>query len=116
MLSRKKRYRKNKRTIKALHGEAKSYYRRGEFTAAQAVYEQILSIDPNQEKAKLYVTKKLPPKIKLEIVAADKDVASIVTAIVANARTGEIGDGKIFILPIENAVRVRTGEEGEKAI
>ncbi len=57
-----------------------------------------------------------PPKIKLEIVAADKDVNGIVNAIVTNARTGEIGDGKIFILPVEGAVRVRTGEEGEKAI
>lgn len=57
-----------------------------------------------------------PPKIELEIVAADKDVGGIVNAIVTNARTGEIGDGKIFILPVEGAVRVRTGEEGEKAI
>ncbi len=57
-----------------------------------------------------------PPKIKLEIVAADKDVDGIVNAIVTNARTGEIGDGKIFVLPVEGAVRVRTGEEGEKAI
>ncbi len=57
-----------------------------------------------------------PPKIKLEIVAADKDVAGIVKAICDNARTGEVGDGKIFIMSIENAVRVRTGEEGEKAI
>ncbi len=57
-----------------------------------------------------------PPKIKLEIVAADKDVAGIVKAICDNARTGEVGDGKIFILPVESVVRVRTGEEGEKAI
>ena len=57
-----------------------------------------------------------PPKIKLEIIAADKDVDGIVNAIVTNARTGEIGDGKIFILPVESVVRVRTGEEGEKAI
>ena len=57
-----------------------------------------------------------PPKIKLEIVAADKDVNGIVKAIVANARTGEIGDGKIFVLPVESAVRVRTPEEGENAI
>ena len=57
-----------------------------------------------------------PPKMKLEIVAADKDVDGIVKAIVANARTGEVGDGKIFVLPVENVVRVRTGEEGEKAI
>ncbi len=57
-----------------------------------------------------------PPKTKLEIVAADKDVAGIVKAICESARTGEVGDGKIFIMPIDNAIRVRTGEEGEKAI
>ena len=57
-----------------------------------------------------------PAKIKLEIVTADKDVAGIVKAICENARSGEVGDGKIFILPIENVIRVRTGEEGEKAI
>ncbi len=57
-----------------------------------------------------------PPKMKLEIVAADKDVAGIVKAICDNACTGEVGDGKIFIMPIDNVIRVRTGEEGEKAI
>ena len=57
-----------------------------------------------------------PPKIKLEIVAADKDVDGIVKAITESARTGEVGDGKIFILPIEDVVRVRTGDKGESAI
>ena len=57
-----------------------------------------------------------PPKIKIEIVAADKDVEGIVNAIVTNSRTGEIGDGKIFILPVEGAIRVRTGDKGENAI
>ena len=57
-----------------------------------------------------------PPKIKLEIITADEDVAGIVQAICDNARTGEVGDGKIFIIPIENVIRVRTGEEGEKTI
>ena len=57
-----------------------------------------------------------PPKIKLEIVAADKDVDEIVKAITENARTGEVGDGKIFILPVETAIRIRTGEEGEGVI
>ncbi len=57
-----------------------------------------------------------PPKIKLEIVAADKDVAGIVKAICESARTGEVGDGKIFVIPVESVVRVRTGEEGEEAI
>ncbi len=56
------------------------------------------------------------PKLKLEIVVLDEDVAKTVNAISRNARTGEMGDGKIFILPVENAVRVRTGEDGGNAI
>ncbi len=57
-----------------------------------------------------------PPKIKIEIVVLDKDVAKTLNAIVRSAWTGEIGDGKIFVLPVEGAVRVRTGEKGENAI
>ncbi len=58
----------------------------------------------------------LLPKLKLEIVVQDKEVDAIVKAICDNARTGEIGDGKIFIIPVENAIRVRTGEQGNVAI
>ncbi|MEE8419473.1 MAG: P-II family nitrogen regulator [Dehalococcoidales bacterium] len=58
----------------------------------------------------------LLPKLKIELVVFDDDVNAAVNAIVRNARTGEVGDGKIFILPVENAIRVRTGEEGDKAI
>lgn len=58
----------------------------------------------------------LLPKLKIEIVVHDKEVDAIVKAIVDNARTGDIGDGKIFIIPVENAIRVRTGEDGEKAV
>ncbi|MBI2850210.1 MAG: P-II family nitrogen regulator [Chloroflexi bacterium] len=58
----------------------------------------------------------LLPKLKLEIVVQDKEVDTIVKAIIDNARTGEIGDGKIFIIPVENAIRVRTNEDGDKAI
>ncbi len=58
----------------------------------------------------------LLPKLKIELVVFDEDVGAAVNAIVRNARTGEIGDGKIFVLPVENAIRVRTGEEGDKAI
>jgi len=58
----------------------------------------------------------LLPKIKVEVVVIDEDVPKTVHAIVTNARTGEIGDGKIFVLPVEDAVRVRTGDEGENAI
>ena len=56
------------------------------------------------------------PKIKLEIVVLDEDVPKTLNAITKNARTGEMGDGKIFVLPVDDAVRVRTGEEGENAI
>ncbi len=58
----------------------------------------------------------LLPRIKMEIVVLDEDVAKALNAIVRSARTGEVGDGKIFILPVEGAVRVRTGNEGENAI
>jgi nitrogen regulatory protein P-II 1 len=58
----------------------------------------------------------LLPKIKIELVLIDEDVPVAINAIVRNARTGEIGDGKIFILPVENVVRVRTGDRDENAI
>src|SRR5882757_3741596 len=51
------------------------------------------------------------PKIKLEIVVADSDVESAVAAILKSAKTGKIGDGKIFVLPVEQAVRIRTDEK-----
>ncbi|OGX30243.1 MAG: transcriptional regulator [Omnitrophica WOR_2 bacterium RIFCSPLOWO2_12_FULL_51_24] len=56
------------------------------------------------------------PKIKLEIVTKDADVEKIVKAILSIARTGEIGDGKIFIYPVEDVIRIRTGEKGESAV
>ena len=56
------------------------------------------------------------PKIKVEVVVLDEDVAKILNAITSVARTGEIGDGKLFVVPVENAVRIRTGEEGDNAI
>ncbi len=56
------------------------------------------------------------PKLKLEIVILDRDVPQTLNAITKGARTGEIGDGKIFVLPVEGAVRVRTGDAGENAI
>ena len=58
----------------------------------------------------------LLPKLKVELVVLDEDVSKTLNAITAAARTGEMGDGKIFVLPVEDAVRVRTGEEGENAI
>ncbi len=56
------------------------------------------------------------PKVKVEVIVPDDQVEKIVEAIVAAAQTGRIGDGKIFILPIEDAIRIRTGERGENAI
>ncbi len=58
----------------------------------------------------------LLPKLKVEVVVLDEDVGKTLNALTRGARTGEIGDGKIFVLPVDNAVRVRTGEEGENAI
>ncbi len=58
----------------------------------------------------------LLPKAKIEIVAKDADVDKIVATIASIAKTGEIGDGKIFISDVQNAVRIRTGETGDKAL
>ena len=56
------------------------------------------------------------PKVKLEVIAADDKVADIVAAIEKAAKTGRIGDGKIFVMPIEEVIRIRTGERGNDAI
>jgi nitrogen regulatory protein P-II 1 len=56
------------------------------------------------------------PKIKIEVVILDDDVPAALNAITSRARSGEPGDGKIFVIPIDNAIRVRTGEEGVNAI
>jgi nitrogen regulatory protein P-II 1 len=56
------------------------------------------------------------PKVKIEIVAPDDKVKDIVDTIVAKARTGRIGDGKIFVYPVAEVIRIRTGETGESAV
>jgi len=56
------------------------------------------------------------PKIKLDLVVKEEDVDEVVSLIAQAARTGKIGDGKIFVSPIERIVRIRTGEEDEEAI
>jgi nitrogen regulatory protein P-II 1 len=56
------------------------------------------------------------PKVRIQIVADDEMVHPIVEAILATARTGEIGDGKIFIIPVVDAIRIRTGEHGHDAL
>jgi nitrogen regulatory protein P-II 1 len=56
------------------------------------------------------------PKVKLEILVADEQAAAVADTILTAARTGRIGDGKIFILSVEDAIRIRTGERGTEAI
>ena len=56
------------------------------------------------------------PKVKIEILVENDKAAAVTEAIITAARTGRIGDGKIFILPVEDAVRIRTGERGADAI
>jgi nitrogen regulatory protein P-II 1 len=56
------------------------------------------------------------PKVKLEIIVPDESVRQVVTAIMEAAKTGRIGDGKIFVSPMEDVIRIRTGETGEDAI
>jgi nitrogen regulatory protein PII len=56
------------------------------------------------------------PKIKVEVVLADGRVSEAVQAVVKAAKTGKIGDGKVFVSPIENAIRIRTEETGEQAV
>lgn len=56
------------------------------------------------------------PKLKLEIVVPDESVERCIEAIIGAARTGKVGDGKIFVQPVEKAIRIRTGEEGDSAL
>jgi len=59
------------------------------------------------------LTVNVRPKLKLEVVVEDKDKSLVVETILKHARTGDVGDGKIFVIPVEEAIRNRTGEEGE---
>lgn len=59
---------------------------------------------------------RLLPKIKLEVLIKDHDEEKAVEIIIEKARTGELGDGKIFVYPVEKAVRISTGEQGEEAL
>ena len=56
------------------------------------------------------------PKLKIEVVVKDADAKKVIDVIIKSARTGNIGDGKIFIIPVEDAIRVRTGEQGEVVV
>jgi nitrogen regulatory protein P-II 1 len=61
-------------------------------------------------------TTEFMPKLKIELVILDSQIPGATAAILKKANTGKIGDGKIFILPVEEIVRIRTGEVGEKAV
>jgi nitrogen regulatory protein P-II 1 len=56
------------------------------------------------------------PKVKIQILVPDEKAAQVVEAIMQGARTGKIGDGKIFVAPVEEVIRIRTGEKGPEAI
>lgn len=56
------------------------------------------------------------PKVKLDVVVRDNQTADVVEAIAATAKTGKIGDGKIFVTPVDEVIRIRTGERGEEAL
>jgi nitrogen regulatory protein P-II 1 len=62
------------------------------------------------------MTVNVRPKLKLEVVVEEKDKSLVVETILGHARTGDVGDGKIFVLPVEEAIRIRTGEEGEEVL
>ena len=62
------------------------------------------------------ITNYLRPKIKIECVVEDKDVQTIVDTTLKHARSGNIGDGKVFVMPVEAAYRIRTGESGETTL
>jgi len=91
-----------------------------EFDIHGMTVTHVIGCGLQQGKTEIYrgneYTINLIPKIKIEIVIKDKHVDQVVDLIAKSARTGEIGDGKIFVYPIQNAVRIRTNEHGEIAI
>src|SRR6186997_86337 len=62
------------------------------------------------------LTNYLRPKVKIECVVASGDVRTVVDTILKHARTGGVGDGKVFVIPVEEAYRIRTGESGEETL
>lgn len=62
------------------------------------------------------LTVNVRPKLKIEIVVEGKDKSLVVETILKHARTGDVGDGKIFVISVEEAIRIRTGEEGERVL
>jgi len=62
------------------------------------------------------LTVNVRPKMKIEVVVDDSDKTVVIETILKHARTGDVGDGKIFVLPVEEAIRIRTGEEGKTVL
>lgn len=62
------------------------------------------------------LTVNVRPKLKVEVVVEDKDKSLVVETILRHARSGDVGDGKIFVIPVEEAIRIRTGEEGDNVL
>ena len=62
------------------------------------------------------LTVNVRPKMKIEVVVDDADKGVVVETILKHARTGDVGDGKIFVIPVEEAIRIRTGEEGKTVL
>jgi nitrogen regulatory protein P-II 1 len=58
----------------------------------------------------------LPTKVKIEMIVRDEDVEEVIETVMAHARTGETGDGKIFVLPMDDAIRIRTQERGDEVL
>ena len=81
---------------------------------------QVVGCGMQQGKIEMYrgqvVKIDLLPKVKVEIVLLDEQVEDVIDLICENAKTGEVGDGKIFIYPVEGVVRIRTWERNEKAL
>jgi len=92
----------------------------GEFGIKGITVSQVSGCGYQKGKTSYYrgteYTIDLLSKVKLEIVLSDEIVNKVIEVIINSAYTGEIGDGKIFIYPVENAIRIRTGEEGDISI
>jgi nitrogen regulatory protein P-II 1 len=92
----------------------------GKFGIKGMTVTNVIGCGLQQGKTEVYrgnaYTINLLPKYKIEIIVPDESVDKVIEIITETARTGEIGDGKIFVYDVLNAVRIRTGESGEKAV
>lgn len=92
----------------------------GKFGVKGMTVTNVIGCGLQQGKTEVYrgnsYTVNLLPKVKIEIVIPDDSVDKVIEIIVETARTGDIGDGKIFVYDILNAIRIRTGESGESAV